>query len=163
MTKNPSADLTKFLKPFGPEISAMVAWLRDFVWELYPESNELIYDNYNALALGWSLTERLGHTFCSIAVFRTNKQVHFGFYRGSELSDPKQVLLGKGNQYRYVLVTDVQEFPKAYIKQLTKQAYVNAAARVKEVNQASQGLIITKSVSPTKRSKGKSPSTKKRK
>ncbi len=131
MTRDPSADLIRFLKPFGPEAAATVAWLRDFVWGLYPQSNELIYDNYNALALGWSLTEKLGHTFCSLAVFRTNKQVHFGFYRGMELSDPKQVLLGKGNQYRYVLVNDLKKFPKAYIKQLLKQAYVNAGARVK--------------------------------
>jgi hypothetical protein len=47
---------------------------------LYPDSNELIYDNYNAPAVGWSPTDRVGHTFCSIAIGRTSKNIHFGFY-----------------------------------------------------------------------------------
>jgi Domain of unknown function (DU1801) len=155
MTKDPSADLIKFLRPFGSEATALVLGLRDFVWGNYPQSNELIYDNYNALALGWSLSERLGHTFCSIAVFRTNKNVHFGFYRGAELSDPKKLLLGKGNQYRYVLVKVKDKFPNAYIKQLLKQAYINARTRLTEESETRVGMIITKSISPTKRARVK--------
>jgi len=34
--------------------------LREFVWDLYPDSNELIYDNYNAVAFGWTPTEKMG-------------------------------------------------------------------------------------------------------
>ena len=107
----------------------IVLWLRDFVWDLYPQANELIYDNYNALAFGWSPTDKVGHTFCSIAVGRTSKNIHFGFYWGSELSDTKKLLLGEGNQYRYVLVTDQKEFPKAYITKLVKEAYANTLAK----------------------------------
>ena len=78
-------------------------WLRDFVWDLYPQCNELIYDNYNALAFGWSPTDRLGHTFCSVAVME--KYLHFGFYWGAQIADPEKKLLGKGNQYRYIKIS----------------------------------------------------------
>ena len=153
MSKDQTKDLLKFLKPFGEEITERVLWLREFVWDLYPTANELIYDNYNALAFGWSPTDRVGHTFCNIAVGRTSKNVHFGFYWGSEISDPEKKLLGQGNQYRYILVNDKKDFPKAYIKKLVKEAHANSMAKVKDPKQIMEGLTITKSISPVKRAK----------
>jgi hypothetical protein len=153
MSKDQTKDLKKFLSPFGDELKELVFWLREFVWHLYPKTNELIYDNYNALALGWSVTDKLGHTFCSIAVGRTSKNIHFGFYWGSELSDIQQILLGEGTQYRYILVTNKKEFPATYIKKLLKEAYENSLAKVKDKKQIREGLTITKSISPVKRTK----------
>lgn len=151
MSKEDNKDLLKFLKPFDKEIQERALWLRDFVWDLYPTANELIYDNYNALAFGWSPTDRVGHVFCSIAVGRSSNNVHFGFYWGSELDDPKKLLIGGGNQYRYILVKSKEEFPKAYIKKLVKQAYANSMAKVKDKKQLMQGATITKSISAKKR------------
>ncbi|HVS95752.1 MAG TPA: hypothetical protein VHE54_04670 [Puia sp.] len=163
MSKEQTKDVLKFLKPFGDEISELVMWLRDFAWDLCPEANELIYDNYNAVAFGWSPTDKVGHTICSIAVGRSSGNIHFGFYWGSELSDPDKLLLGAGNQYRYILVTDKNKFPKAYIKRLVGEAYANSLSKVKDKKQLKQGLTIVKSVSAKKRpEKGKSVSRKKK-
>jgi hypothetical protein len=106
MSKEQTKDLQKFLEFFGEEIIEMVLWLRNFAWHLCPDANKLIYDNYNAVAFGWSATEKVGDTICSIAVGRSSKNVHFGLYCGSQLSDPRKVLLVRGNQYGYILVTD---------------------------------------------------------
>ena len=163
MSKELTKDLLKFLKPAGPEISELVMWLRAFVWDAYPQANELIYDNYNALAFGWSPTLRVGHTFCSIAVGRTSKNVHFGFYRGMELADPKKILLGQGNQYRYILVKDQKNFPKAYITKLVKQAYANSLSKVKDKKEIVNGITIVKSVSEKKRGKKVKPPVPKKK
>lgn len=151
MSKEHTKDLLKFLKPFSADINEAVLWLRDFVWDLYPQTNELIYDNYNALAFGWSPTDKVGHTFCSIAVGRTSKNIHFGFYWGSELNDPKKLLMGQGNQYRYILVDSIESFPKRYIKKLIAEAYVNSLSKEKDKGQIKNGLTITKSVSKKKR------------
>ena len=151
MSKDETKDLLKFLKPFDTEITDLVLWLRDFAWDLYPKTNELIYDNYNALAFGWSLTERVSHTFCSIAIGRTSKNIHFGFYYGVDLDDPKKILIGNGNQYRYILVKSKEDFPKSYIEQLLKEAYTNSLGKVKDPKEIKHGLTITKSVSATKR------------
>ena len=112
MSKEQIKDLMKFLSPFPEATKEIALWLRGFVWDLYPNSNEFIYDNYNALAFGWSPTDRLSHTFCSVAVGRSTHNVHFGFYWGSEISDPKKMLLGQGNQYRYILVKIKMIFQK---------------------------------------------------
>jgi hypothetical protein len=151
VSKDQTKDLLKFLKPFPKEVVANALWLRDFVWDLYPQANELIYDNYNAVAFGWSVTERQGHTFCSVAIGRSSHNLHFGFYWGAEIKDPKGVLLGEGNQYRYILVKNVKAFPKTYIKKLIKEAYTNSLAKVKNPREVKEGLTITKSVSDKKR------------
>ena len=151
MSKEQKKDLLKFLKPFDKNITELVMWLRDFAWDLCPEANELIYDNYNAVAFGWSPTDKVGHTICSIAVGRSSKNVHFGFYWGNELIDEQKLLLGNGNQYRYILVTDKNRFPKTYISNLVIQAYANCLKKVKDQKQIVHRQTIVKSISEKKR------------
>jgi hypothetical protein len=155
MSKEQVKDLLKFLKPFSSDIQETVLWLREFVWNRYPQANELIYDNYNALAFGWSPTDRVGHTFCSIAIGRTSMNVHFGFYWGSEIHDPKNMLLGEGQQYRYILVSDRHKFPKKYITDLIAAAWDNSFNKIKDEKQIRHGLTIVKSIAERKRTKKK--------
>ncbi|HOY96281.1 MAG TPA: hypothetical protein PK509_11110 [Catalimonadaceae bacterium] len=82
---------------------------------------------------------------------RSSKNIHFGFYWGNEISDPDNLLLGQGNQYRYILVTDKENFPKAYMENLVKEAYANSLAKVKDPKQIISGQTIVKSVSDKKR------------
>jgi hypothetical protein len=145
--------LKKFLKPMPPEVVERALWLRELIWKTFPEANELIYDNYNAVAVGWSPTEKVGHTFCSIAIGRTSHNVHSGFYWGSKIPDPKKLLIGEGNQYRYLLLEDINTFPTAYVKQLMKSACDYSMSLVKNEEDIRHGLTIVKSVSPVKRAK----------
>jgi hypothetical protein len=155
MGKGEIKDLKKFVQPFPKEIQERVFWLRDFVWDLYPHANELIYDNYNAVAFGWSPTDKVGHVFCNIAIGRSSHNVHFGFYWGAELKDPEKKLLGEGNQYRYLRVPDLDTFPRAYIEKLMRDAYKNSMTKVKDKSQIMSGQTITKSISGKKRAAGK--------
>jgi len=156
MSKEQKTELLKFLSVYPDEKQQTALWLRDFVWDLYPHCNELIYDNYNALAFGWSPTDKVGHTFCSIAIGRTSHNVHFGFYWGSEIADPENKLIGGGNQHRYIMVEDINKFPKAYVKKLLKEAYANSLAKVKDQKQLRRGETIVKSISAAKRNSKKS-------
>lgn len=153
MSKEDTQDLITFLKPFSNHEKEIALWLREFVWKLYPGSNELIYDNYNALAFGWSLSDRLGDTFCSIAVFG-KEYVHFGFYRGADIPDYDKILLGNGSQYRYIKVFSKKDFPKEKIKRLVEYAYTNSVARMKIKKQVLKGATITKSISAKKKRPG---------
>jgi hypothetical protein len=144
MSKDEVKDLLGFIRPYPEAVQALALWLREWVWDLYPACNELIYDSYNAVAFGWSLTDRLSHSFCSVAVMA--KYVHFGFYWGSEISDPEKRLLGKGNQYRYIVVKEKADFPKTYIKKLVKEAYANSLAKVKDKTPPVKGLTIVKAI-----------------
>ena len=152
MPKESVKDLLKFLMPFPKQVRENALWLREFVWDLYPYSNELIYDNYNAVAYGWSPSDKVGDVFCNIAVGRTSHNVHFGFYWGAKIADPEKKLIGEGNQYRYLLVPDIKKFPKTYIKKLMKEAYAYSIGKMKVMKQPINGVTIVKSVSAKKRS-----------
>jgi hypothetical protein len=149
MSKEQTRNLLNFLQPYSEKNKELTLWLREFVWDLYPNCNELIYDNYLALALGWSLTDRLLHSFCSIAVYE--HYLHFGFYWGSQIADPENILLGKGNQYRYIKIESKDDFPGEYIKMLLKEAYAISLSKMDNQNQTMKGKTITKSISPTKK------------
>jgi hypothetical protein len=144
MAKEDVLDLLKFLDPFPSDKQQIALQLREMVWNIYPTANELIYDNYNALAFGWSPTDRQGHIFCSVALYRGGNKMHFGFYWGSELADPDNKLIGEGKQYRYYPVRDLESFPMEYIKGLVKEAYANSLAKVKDQKQVVEGKTIVK-------------------
>jgi len=152
MSKEDTRDLKKFLRPYPKEVQELTLWLREYIWDLYPRCNELIYDNYNAVAFGWSPTDRLPHTFCSIAVMP--RYIHLGFYWGTQIADPEKKLLGKGNQYRYIIIKEQGDLPKTYIKKLLKEAYANSMAKVKDKIQIQHGMTIVKSISPVKKRPG---------
>jgi len=143
-----NTDLYQFLEAYPEEVQDIAIWLRNFICDLYPQCNELVYDNYNALAFGPSLTEKAGDVFCSIAVFA--KHVNFGFNRGSEINDPDGILIGKGSLYRYITVKNINQFPESEIKLLVKDAYDNAMSRLKG-KPTCTGISITKSISPVKK------------
>jgi hypothetical protein len=152
MSKHESAELKKFLAFYPEKVQTLFTWLREFVWDHFPAANELIYDNYNALAVGWSITERLSHTICSIAAF--SEFVHFGFYWGADISDPKKILLGKGKQYRYIVVREKKDFPITYINKLLKEAYTNSLSMVKATDEFPTSSTIVKCSLPNKRRPG---------
>jgi hypothetical protein len=149
MSKEKVHDLIRFMLPYPDSVKAAALWLREFVWDLYPETNELIYDNYNAVAVGWSPTDKAGDVFCSIAV--CSDHVNFGFNRGTDLPDPQKILIGNGTLYRYKRIKDREDFPEIYMKQLLQLAYENSIARLKPVKKAVKGETIVKSISPVKR------------
>lgn len=152
MPKEEVQDLVRFLLPYPDKVKASALWLREFVWDIYPDTNELIYDNYNAVAYGWSPTDKAGDVFCSIAVF--SDHVNFGFNRGVDIDDPGNMLLGDGSQYRYIKVKDKEDFPEWYMKQLLEEAYQNSLASMNPVKNPVKGQTIVKSISPVKRRPG---------
>jgi len=152
MAKEHTQDLVTFLLPFPDRVKSAALWLREFVWDLYPQVNELIYDNYNAVAFGWSPTDKAGDVFCSVAVY--SNYVNFGFNRGVDLYDAEKLLQGNGSLYRYITVKDKDDFPQDYIKQLLAMAYENSMGRMKPVKKPIFGQTIVKAISPVKRRPG---------
>lgn len=152
MAKADTKDLVKFLEPYPAETREVALELRDWMWELYPKCNELIYDNYNFLAFGWGPTDKMSDIFCSIAV--GTRGVIFGFMWGVKLDDPKGLLAGGGNQFRSLRVPEFAKFPKADVKRLLKQAFELSIAGLKGREQSPKGKTIVKSISPTKRRPG---------
>ena len=50
------------------------------------------------------------------------KHVDIGFWRGTEMDDPKKVLTGDGERMRHIKVTSVDDIPADALRDLVKQA-----------------------------------------
>lgn len=111
-----------------------------------PTANELVYDNYQFLAIGYSATERVSETPMSLAI--SPKGVALCFSYGASLPDPKKILLGGGKQTRFLRL----EGP-ATLKQPAVEALIRAALAYLKVPmpKSGRGRLIIKSISAKQR------------
>jgi len=99
-TPTPATQLRSFLDRFSPEIAALARAARAKLRKRLPGAIEMVYDNYNALVIGFSPTERPSDAILSVVIFP--KRVSICFIQGKHLPDPDGVLMGGGNQVRFV-------------------------------------------------------------
>jgi hypothetical protein len=116
----PRAQLNAFIAKFSPEVAALTRATLKAMDRRLPTATRLVYDNYNALAIGYSATDRTTDVVFSIAVFP--RWISLFFYYGVELDDPDGLLVGKGNQVRHTVLEDASDLDKPGIRALMRQA-----------------------------------------
>jgi hypothetical protein len=99
--KSPSAQLAGFLAKFTPEVAALARRSLVTMRKRLPGAIELVYDNYNALAIGFASTERASDAVFSIAVFPRRPVLCF-LQTGAQLPDPDGLLRGSGTRVRHI-------------------------------------------------------------
>lgn len=98
----PQRQLDGFIAKYDPAIAAETKKVLAAMRKRVPGARELVYDNYNALAIGFGPTERTSEVVLSIAVFP--KWISLFFFNGTKLKDPKKLLKSKGNQARHIVL-----------------------------------------------------------
>jgi len=101
---SPKKQLDGFIAKFEPAIGAQAKKVLAAMRKRLPGALELVYDNYNALAIGFAPTERASEVIFSIAVFP--KWVSLFLFGGQKLKDPKKLLKGSGNTVRHIVLKD---------------------------------------------------------
>jgi hypothetical protein len=99
-TPSAAKQLNMFLARFSPEIVALAKAARAKFRQRFPRAIEMVYDNYNALVIGYSPTERPSDAVVSLVIFP--RRVSVCFIQGKHLPDPDRVLQGNGNQVRFI-------------------------------------------------------------
>ena len=143
-------ELQNFLLPYDTNIQKLTLKLRNVIIEIEPTCNELIWDNYNAVAIAYSKSDKLKDAFCHIAVY--SKYVNFGFNRGAELTKSQVKLSGKGKLIRHINVSNFESFPKNEIKQLLSEAIgLSETINPELIKSKIQSKSIVMSISEKKR------------
>jgi len=140
----PNPQLKKFIEPYDERIQNLTMELRNFITDLVPQANELIWDNYNAVALAYSKSEKLKDAFCHIAVY--SGHINFGFNRGAELKKETVKLNGKGKLIRHISVKDFESFPKKEIKNMIWEAVgisENLNTELTEMNFQPKSIVMS--------------------
>ena len=90
-----------------------------------PGTVEMVYDNYNALVIGFSPNERPSDAIFSIALYP--RWVNVFFLQGAtELADPERLLRGSGSRVRSIRLTSSQDLEKPAVRALMAQAIARA-------------------------------------
>ena len=116
--------LLEFLAPYGPAITDLTLAVRAMVRKEAPDATELIYDAYNAVAIGYSFTGRPSDGFIHIAVYRD--WVNLGFNWGVLLKDPKGILHGTGNRIRHIRINSQADLKVPHVRAFVKAAIAKA-------------------------------------
>lgn len=99
---SPEEQLDTFISKYAPPVAAQARAVLAKMRGLLPGAIELVYDNYNALAVGFGTTERTSDAVFSIAVFP--RWISLFFLHGANLPDPKHLLKGKGKSARHIVL-----------------------------------------------------------
>ena len=149
MARESIPELLNFLSAYDISVVRTAIELREFVLNLFPDANELIYDSYNALAIAYSTSDKQKDAFSHISVY--GGHVNLGFNRGTELKDPKKLLQGSGKAIRHFTVKNFNELQKTYVAELLNEAYVLSLQSFSDKTQAIKGISIVKSSSGNKK------------
>jgi hypothetical protein len=138
--------LSSMIAKFTPEIAAQAVEARKIVRELLPGAVEMVYDNYNALVIGFGPTEKTSQVVLSLALYP--KWIRLFFAQGVALPDPTGRLEGDGTQVRSVLLEDATTLDQRDVRALIAKA----VARSRPPIDASQpGRMVIKSISAKQR------------
>jgi hypothetical protein len=144
-TDEPERQLRAFMDKYTPEIGALARSVRARMQERLPGAVELVYDNYNALVIGYGPSERASEAIFSMALYP--RWVTLFFLHGASLHDPHHVLKGSGRVVRHVVLTDAADLDIPKIHELMEQALAAAATPIPE----SAGRLVIKSISAKQR------------
>ena len=73
--------LDRFLNAFSPDVSELARSTLAKLRKRLPHAKELVYDNYNALAIGFAPSERASEGIFSIAIY----PMHINFFRSEDV------------------------------------------------------------------------------
>ena len=146
MTDSPARQLNALIAKFDPAVQKIVRAARTRLRKRMPAAVELVYDNYNALAIGYGSSERRGDWIVSLAVYARGVNLYFIY--GVALPDPRGLLQGAGNQGRFVRLESASMLDRREIDDLLKAAIAEADTPLPA---RGNGYTVIKSVSPNQR------------
>lgn len=105
-----------------------------------------VYDNYNALTIGFGPTERVSHVIFSLAIYP--RWVNLSCIGGAALPDPENLLHGVGKTVRNVTLQSADDSDKLAVQTLIAHAVESAA---KPIDPTLPGRLVVKSISAKQR------------
>ena len=101
------------------EVIDLFSDLRQYILELHPDSNELLYHTH-ALTAVFSISEKLSDAFCMLPIYTNH--LNLGFNKGTRLTDPNKLLTGTGKLIRHIDVKKPSDYRNPKVTELIKEA-----------------------------------------
>jgi hypothetical protein len=131
---------------FAPEMAKAIRAVRAALRKRLPTANELVYDNYNFFVIGYSSTLRPSDCFTQLVADAHG--VRLAFYYGSTLPDPAGILLGGGNQNRFIHLASARDLRKPEVDALIHAAIAQGKAPLPATG---RGTLVIRAISAKQR------------
>lgn len=117
MTENINVNL--FLSSYSEPVYSNALRLREILYENLPDVQEQI--DIPARMIAFSYGPRYAEMICTI--IPSQKGLKLGFYKGTDLPDPDNLLKGNGKISRYVEIKKIEDIGSNAIITLVKEAF----------------------------------------
>ena len=144
--KSPEEQLDEFINRYTPEIVRIAKKMFKKLRTVVPNATILVYDNYNAIAVGFGPCERTSDAILSIALYP--KWVSLFFLQGANLPDPGKHLCGTGKVARHIVLDSADDLDHPEVMKLIELALVRARVAIDPTNKSK---VIIKSISEKQR------------
>jgi hypothetical protein len=145
-TATPATQLDTFLDKYEPAIAAEAREALALLTARLPQATRLVYDNYNALVIGFGPSERTSEAILSLAVYP--RWLTLFFLQGTRIADGRGLLQGTGSTVRSVRLPAAAFLADARVEALIADAL---ACAVVPMPGAGTGMLVIKSVSAKQR------------
>jgi Domain of unknown function (DU1801) len=143
---SPEGQLDSFLDKFTPAIATLARACLEKMRARLPGAVQLVYDNYNALAIGFGPSEHASEAIFSIALYP--RWVSLFFLDGVGLPDPKHLLKGSGKVVRHIVLASAADLDLPAIQDLMAKALKRAEVGI---DPTAPGRLVIRSVSAKQR------------
>jgi hypothetical protein len=143
---SPVRQLVGFIAGFERSISRLARAAHASLRRRLPTAIELVYENHNALEIGFGPTERIGDVIVSLGIYPC--AVDLCFSQGARLADPSGLLFGSG-QGRFLRLADARVLERPEVGSLLAAA---VAMSKTPLPADGRGYAVIKSVSSRSRS-----------
>jgi hypothetical protein len=143
---SPESQLDAFLDKYTPALAALARACLKKMRARLPGAVQLVYDNYNALVIGFGPSERASEAIFSIALYP--RWVTLFFLRGAGLPDPRRLLKGSGKVVRHIVLASAADLDLPPIQELMAKALQRAETGI---DPGAAGRLVIRSISAKQR------------
>jgi hypothetical protein len=122
--KPPQKQLDGFIAKYTPPIRSLARAIHAKMRARLPGAVEMVYDNYNALVIGFGPNERASDAIFSIVLYP--RWINLFFLQGAGLPDPHRLLKGSGKVVRHIVIEGADNLDKPEIEELIASALERA-------------------------------------
>jgi hypothetical protein len=143
---SPAKQVAGFIAKFDPPIAKLTRECRSVIRKRFPSAIELVYDNYNALAIGYGPTEKTSDCIFSLAAYARGLNLYFTY--GRSLPDPDGLLEGNGTQGAFIRLASVDTLAEPKVIDLIQRAVKRQRPTF---SSSGRGYTVVKSISAKQR------------
>ena len=115
-----NTQVSALISRYSPAVARQFRLARVSIREHFPRGYELIFENYNALGCGYSLTDRGSGVVVSLVAYP--RWVTLFFFHGIDLADPDGILQGNGARIRSIRLEPFSLLHSSAVQDLILQA-----------------------------------------